>query len=319
MMSIFLTCAFQLSSCYANPFSIAVRYARRRSGYAANVGAGGKLYEALIADSLNSRLPLFKWNTFGYEASHMEYPVDIVLIQVCPFDIDNNFVVAIEVKGDDPFNYGSISLVFLGEELGFGLTTRSKQTPGQIASWQSVFDAGLVSDIHPAFESPVKLDSSIYYREELPFKKNPDMLREDWNLLKDASSWYKSVLSFSLPKTLSTDNPHPFTGSSLIRTHYKEGYNSYIQVQGKGLYHLGEDPFKLGVPLFDLSNCDVKLRMVITLTEAGLQKEEPLKPVRGSVKLSLYIENNNMLQNLETSTYSLDGAEGFSFPSFPPK
>jgi hypothetical protein len=60
MMSIFLTCAFQLSSCYANPFSVAVRYAHRRSGYAANVGAGGKLYEALIADSLNSHLPLFK-------------------------------------------------------------------------------------------------------------------------------------------------------------------------------------------------------------------------------------------------------------------
>jgi hypothetical protein len=64
----------------------------------------------------------------------MMFPVDIVLIQVCPFDTDNNFVVSIEVKGDDPFNYGSISLVFRGEELGYGLTTRSKQEPGQIAS-----------------------------------------------------------------------------------------------------------------------------------------------------------------------------------------
>ena len=88
-------------------------------------------------------------------------------------------------------------------------------------------------------------------------------------------------------------------------------------MHGKGLYHLGEDPLNLGVPLFDLTNCDVKLRMVINLTEAGIQEEGPLKPVRGSVKLSLYIENNNMLQNLERSTYSLDGAEGFFFPSFP--
>jgi len=132
---------------------------------------------------------------------------------------------------------------------------------------------------------------------------------------------YSSCFYFPIPKTLSKDNPYQFTGTSLVTEFYKGKGNSYIQLKGKGLYHLGEDLLNLGVPQFDASNCNIQVRMTIILNPSGLpnknKPDEPLKCVNGGIRLSFYMQRSSLLAGLKTSEYSLDGAKGFLFPNFP--
>jgi len=126
---------------------------------------------------------------------------------------------------------------------------------------------------------------------------------------------------FPIPKTLSKDNPHQFTGTSLVTEFYKGKGNSYIQLKGKGLYHLGEDTLNLGVPQFDASNCNIQVRMLIILKPSGLpnknKPDEPPKFVNGAISLGFHMKRSCLLSGLKESEYSLDGAKGFRFPNFP--
>jgi len=120
---------------------------------------------------------------------------------------------------------------------------------------------------------------------------------------------------------LSKDNPYNFTGTSLVTEFYKGKGNSYIQLKGKGLYHLGEDILNLGVPQFDASNCNIQVRMLIILKPSGLpnknKPDEPLKLVNGAISLGFNMKRTCLLAGLKKSKYSLDGGKGSLFPNFP--
>lgn len=49
-------------------------------------------------------------------------------------------------------------------------------------------------------------------------------------------------------------------GSSAVADYYQRKGTQYIYVQGKGLYHTGEDPLELGVPKFELP-CRIRIRL----------------------------------------------------------
>jgi hypothetical protein len=49
--------------------------------------------------------------------------------------------------------------------------------------------------------------------------------------------------------------------TNLVSEYYRLRGSSYISVEGIGLYHTGEDPLQLGVPLFEVNNIKVRTRV----------------------------------------------------------
>jgi hypothetical protein len=77
--------------------------------------------------------------------------------------------------------------------------------------------------------------------------KVPSFLTGD----KTKDTWLKEKTNFE-PKYIIIED------RSVISKYYKNKGSSYIQVEHKGLYHTGEDPLGLGVPLFE---ADTKWRV----------------------------------------------------------
>lgn len=49
--------------------------------------------------------------------------------------------------------------------------------------------------------------------------------------------------------------------TNLVSEYYRLRGSAYISVEGIGLYHTGEDPLQLGVPLFEVDNIKVRTRV----------------------------------------------------------
>lgn len=90
-----------------------------------------------------------------------------------------------------------------------------------------------------------------------------------------------------------------------IRNLYRRKGCHYIQIDGKGLYHLGDDPLGLGVPSF---SCPQRLRIRCKIHDK--------KNSRGYANLSVTMATQPIsLSQLADSSYSLDG-QGVSPPVF---
>lgn len=70
---------------------------------------------------------------------------------------------------------------------------------------------------------------------------------------KTLTTWNKEKNEF---KDIYVDMP-----DTSISDYYRAKGSQYIQIEGKGLYHTGEDPMNLGVPLFTVST---RLRIRLT-------------------------------------------------------
>jgi hypothetical protein len=70
---------------------------------------------------------------------------------------------------------------------------------------------------------------------------------------RSLATWNKEKNEF---KDMYVDMPE-----TSISDYYRTKGSQYIQVEGKGLYHTGEDPMNLGVPLFSVST---RLRIRLT-------------------------------------------------------
>ena len=77
--------------------------------------------------------------------------------------------------------------------------------------------------------------------------KVPSFLTGD----KTKDTWLKEKSNFESKYIIIEDR-------SIIAAYYKSKGSSYIQVEHKGLYHTGEDPLGIGVPLFE---ADTKWRV----------------------------------------------------------
>jgi hypothetical protein len=75
----------------------------------------------------------------------------------------------------------------------------------------------------------------------------------------------------------------PIEDRSVIASYYKNKGSSYIQVEHKGLYHTGEDPLGLGVPLFE---ADTRWRVRC--------KQHTGSSVPGSVMASLVFDRETL-------------------------
>lgn len=76
-----------------------------------------------------------------------------------------------------------------------------------------------------------------------------------------------------------------------VRLYYKQKGSDYIQVEGKGLYHTGDDPLTLGVPLF---KCLTKIRIRC--------KQHTSSTLPSSVQASLVFDR----KRLTKSTHDLE-------------
>ena len=80
--------------------------------------------------------------------------------------------------------------------------------------------------------------------------------------------------------------------ATAVGTFYREKGSAYIQIQGKGLYHTGEDVLKLGVPEFSSAGTNLRIRC----------KQFGKGPVPKAVMSALVFKR----RTLQTSTLDLD-------------
>jgi len=125
------------------------------------------------------------------------------------------------------------------------------------------------------------LDDLILYRGlNLPFYEGKKTI-EDWNVVK--SIFAKDIY-------IPADN-------DAISRYYKRIGTYYIQLEGKGLYHTGEDILSLGVPYF---SCPISLRVRST--------KHKKKGIPTDVTGALQYNKRELI----ASPYSLDGVLPFS-------
>lgn len=101
----------------------------------------------------------------------------------------------------------------------------------------------------------------------------------------------KSTETWKTEKTLFRAEYRPVSADA-VRLYYKEKGTDYIQIQGKGLYHTGDDPLMLGVPAFQ---CPTRIRIRC--------KQHSSSTLPGSVQASLVFDRRRLMaspHDLET-------------------
>ena len=115
---------------------------------------------------------------------------------------------------------------------------------------------------------------------------------------------------FPLPDEPSTTTN--LTGPEILRAFYRRSGVSYIQIRGKGLFHLGHDTLNLGVPLFNPVGCGCRIYLRIQ-GDTNL-RIAPTDLFRGYPTISLSVDATLFRRNLKPSLYSLDGEGEFLQP-----
>jgi|GEM_PF-6438806 len=134
------------------------------------------------------------------------------------------------------------------------------------------------------FTVPI-VDGKLVFNNKILWEGNiPSFLSGD----KTKETWLKEKHIFRNDRIELDDR-------TVIAKYYKDKGSSYIQVEHKGLYHTGEDPLKLGAPLFE---ADTTLRIRC--------KQHTSSSVPGSVMASLEFDRVSLKKspiNLEWWKY----------------
>lgn len=131
---------------------------------------------------------------------------------------------------------------------------------------------------------------NVLYGNYIPFNGNiPGFLGED----KTTKTWMDQKHIFS--------DEYIQVESTAISNYYKTKGSSYIQIEGKGLYHTGDDILELDVPLFQGST---RLRIRTTKhidKKTGVPKDITVALVfkRSSLEKSLYCLETNLPKLME--------------------
>ena len=91
----------------------------------------------------------------------------------------------------------------------------------------------------------------------------------------------------------------PCSDPDVIRQNYRDKGNVYIQIKGKGLYHLEEDVCNFGVPMFNPTRAHFRLRC---------KRRGGKGCIPSSLTLSMWIDGSDTLL---ASPYSLDDESKF--------
>lgn len=94
----------------------------------------------------------------------------------------------------------------------------------------------------PLVNGHLEFNNEIMWEGKVPSFLTGDKTKDTW--LKEKTNFGSKYI--------------PIEDRSIIATYYRSKGSSYIQVEHKGLYHTGEDPLGLGVPLFE---ADTKWRV----------------------------------------------------------
>jgi hypothetical protein len=132
------------------------------------------------------------------------------------------------------------------------------------------------------FEQILSKTSSPLFRGQIPPFLLRDITHEEWLQIKKNTTDFNDVY-FDCPE-------------DTIRRLYQEKGCVYIQISGKGLYHLGDDKCGFGVPEF---TCEQHVRI--------RTKIHTRKNAKGFCKLSVTVSClPKNIQGLKESQYSLD-------------
>jgi len=137
---------------------------------------------------------------------------------------------------------------------------------------------GIISITHPLFQDCIA-HADVFEGKIPPFLLKKDITFSDWEKV----SKYFSDEQYHAP-------------SDVISKYYLEKGNSYIQINGYGLYHTGIDVCGFGVPYF---KCPTYLR--IRCKRHGKKCKETRRDIPSSVMASFWV-----LKPPVASQYSLD-------------
>jgi hypothetical protein len=172
----------------------------------------------------------------------MEFEGGLLEIMKRTYDIENgDCLCAFDAVSAGAEESIDITFHFRGDSYGLEAKTLNASEGGQRKFYLKEGVLELPNDdrtrIHRALLPP---DFKLWEGRVPSFVKG-DRTQETWN--KEAAS-FRDVY-------VNADN-------TAVAKFYKEKGTHYIQIEGKGLYHTGEDPCNFGVPLF---SCSTRLRI----------------------------------------------------------
>jgi hypothetical protein len=150
-------------------------------------------------------------------------------------------------------------------------------------TWVGVKDPKIPAESKAIFEKII--DSANLFDGKTPTFLERSVTHNEWKTIKKETPEFKDV--------------YIECSDSTIADLYKAKGCQYIQVDGKGLYHTGEDVCEFGVPLF---KCEQRIRIRL--------KVHATKTAKGHASLSVTAAAQPVnLKKLESSPFSLDSAE----------
>ena len=224
----------------------------------------GKLYELecwRIARTLR-----FKGNKFNTQNEHDLGGSSARNDLECNYE--NNQKVGIEIKKHNTPDWMQCSITFNEKK----------------SCWEGSSKAKIPQSCVGIFNNLLR-EINLFDNKNPPFLSN-NFTHEEWTTLKSSTELWNDCY-FDIPKCT-------------IASLYARKNNSYIQISGGfGLYHLGEDTYNFGVPMFCI---DQQLRIRI--------KVHTRKNTAGYCKLSVMAAcQPKRVKSLVVSPYSLDNWE----------
>ena len=211
----------------------------RRSG--ARCIQSGRAYETVVAN----RLSRMAWQNLNPE----DHPIPL---EVCEQTAGSG-------HGND------VSFAYRGRVIGVEVKTKGAMEAGQRAMSLVRTEQGDHRLILP------DIPENAVHRRVLPTNFVPFEGRIPSFKLAD-----KSLETWGKEKPLFKSHYMRLPQSTAIAEYYAQKGSSYIQLQGHGLYHTGEDPCNFGVPMLC---CSLRVRVRC--------KQHGSSPVPGSVQVSL--------------------------------
>lgn len=157
-----------------------------------------------------------------------------------------------------------------------------KRIAFEVKNKNSFEGGGRVLKKDPRTDEPLKMPAGMFgnENEHVPWEgRTPCFLKGD-----------KSIETWGAEKTCFRDEYLP-AGTDAVRLYYNEKGADYIQVEGKGLYHTGNDTLLLGVPPFQ---CPTRIRIRC--------KQHASSTLPSSVQASLVFDR----KRLTASSYDLE-------------
>lgn len=203
----------------------------------------GRAYEAFVAN----RLSRLAWRHMGRDREDCPIP-----LEVCEQTAGSG-------HGND------VSFAYKGRVIGVEVKTKGAMEAGQRAMSLAISEQGerrlVLPDIpENSIHCRVLPEGFVPFEGRIPSFKLDDKSLETWEKEKPLfKSHYMRI-----------------SQSTAIADYYAQKGSSYIQLQGHGLYHTGEDPCNFGVPIL---RCSLRVRVRC--------KQHGSSPVPGSIQVSL--------------------------------